>query len=310
LCGRLPQNCEGLVFDWNDLRHFLAVARTGSMGAAARSLSVNQSTVQRRLAALEEELGCELVERGPRGYSLTADGQRLLAHAEQVEAAANAVQRHAIKIDDISAHVRVASLVTVGQRIMRSGLIERFHAQYPAITIEMVLGQGLVDLAKGEADIAIRGGGPASNALVGRKIAELPWGAYASRAFIERYGQPGTVAELEHFGVIELVGEIEKLPAARWMKRHAGRARIVAQCDNIPSAHLAVKSGAGIAMLPSVHAKDDVDLVRVLGPIAELKYPIYLFMHRDLRKVRRVRAVFDFCVRELRPVLMTGTMRT
>ena len=297
------------MFDWDDLRHFLAIARTGSMGAAARSLAVSQSTVQRRLAALEEELGRALVERSPRGYKLTPDGQRLLAHAEQVETAANAVQRQAASIDDVSGHVRVASLVTVGQRIMKSGLLDRFHARYPSITIEMVLGQGLVDLAKGEADIAIRGGGPASNALVGRKIAELPWGVYASRAFVERNGQPSTPADLERFGVIELVGEIEKLPAAHWMKQHASSARIVARCDNIPSAHLAVRSGAGIAMLPAVHASQDADLVCVLGPLAELNYPIYLFIHRDLRKVGRVRTFFEFCVRELKPVLVTGAMR-
>ena len=298
------------MFDWNDLRHFLAVARSGSLGAAARSLEVSQSTVQRRLAALEKELGRALVMRGPHGYSLTSDGQRLLAHAEHVEAAANAVQRNAASIDDVSGHVRVASLVTIGQRILKSGLLERFQAKYPAITIEMVLGQGLADLAKGEADIAIRGGGPASNDLVGRKIAELPWGAYASRAFIKRNGQPATSAELSRFGIIQLSGDIEKLPASRWMRQHAGSARIVAQCDNIPSATLAVKSGIGIAMLPSVYASEDKDLVRVIGPLAELNYPIYLFAHRDLRDVGRVRAIFDFFVRELKPVLMTGDMRT
>ena len=298
------------MFDWNDLRHFLAVARSGSLGAAARALDVSQSTVQRRLAALEKELGRALVMRAPLGYTLTSDGQRLLAQAEQVEAAAHAVQRNAASADELSGQVRVASLVTIGQRILRSGLLERFQAKYPAIAIEMVLGQGLADLAKGEADIAIRGGGPASNALVGRKIAELPWGAYASRGFIERNGKPATAADLSRFGIIQLAGDIEKLPASRWMKQHAACARTVARCDNIPSAHLAVKSGIGIAMLPSVYASEDKDLVRVIGPLAELNYPIYLFVHRDLRNVGRVRAVFDFCVRELKPVLTTGTLRS
>jgi molybdate transport repressor ModE-like protein len=298
------------VFDWNDLRHFLAVARTGSMGAAAKSLGVNQSTIQRRLSALEKQLGRSLVERRSGGYSLTEFGQTMVAHAEQVEAAADAVARHASLADGAAKdHLRVASLVTVGQRIIRSGFIDRFQAQHPGIAVEMILGQRVVDLAKGEADVAIRGGGAASAALVGRKIADLPWGVYASRTLVERHGRPATPADFARYGIIELVGEIENLPAAQWLRSRAAKSRIVARCENVPSAHLAVKSGAGLAALPAVHAAEDDDLVDVFGPIPELNYPIYLFAHKDLRKARKVSTFFAFSARELKPVLLTGAMR-
>jgi molybdate transport repressor ModE-like protein len=298
------------VFDWNDLRHFLAIARTGSMGAAAKALGVNQSTVQRRLSALEQQLGRSLVERRASGYALTEFGATLIAHAEQVEAAADAVQRHAsLASGAVKDRLRVASLVTVGQRIIRSGFIDRFQAHRPEITVEMLLGQRVVDLAKGEADVAIRGGGAASATLVGRKIADLPWGVYASRALVERHGRPATPADVARYGVIDLVGEIENLPAARWLRSRAAESRIVARCENIPSAHLAVKSGAGLAALPAVHAAEDDDLVSVFGPIPELSYPIYLFAHKDLRRARRVSAFFAFSARELKPVLLTGAMR-
>jgi DNA-binding transcriptional LysR family regulator len=172
-----------------------------------------------------------------------------------------------------------------------------------------VMGQRVADLSRGEADVAIRGGGAGSEALVGRKIAEVPWGIYASRAFIERHGRPMSAAELSRYAVIELVDEIENLPAARWARAHASESMVSARCGNIPSVQLAVLSGAGIAPLPTVHASEDKNLVRVLGPIPELDYPIYLFVHKDLRKVRRVKAFFEFCVRELKPVLMTGALQ-
>jgi molybdate transport repressor ModE-like protein len=307
---RFGKNARERVFDWNDLRHFLALARNGSMGAAARSIGVDQSTVQRRIAALEKSIARPLVERRPGGYGLTAQGELLLADAEQVEAAVNALQRRITALDG-SGHgnVRVATLVTVGQRIIRSGFIERFHELHPGITVEMLMGQRLADLAGGEADVAIRGGSAGSDALVGMKIVDLPWGIYASREFVARHGKPCRVSDLDRFALIELTDELERLPAAQWMRAHARGAPVAARCGNVPSAVLAVKAGAGLAALPAVHAGREDDLVCVLGPLPELAYPMHLFVHKDLRRAPRISAFFDFCRHELRPVLLTGAMR-
>ena len=298
------------MFDWNDLRHFLALARSGSMGAAARSIGVDQSTVQRRIAALEQAIARPLVERRPGGYGLTPQGELLLADAEQVEAAIDALQRRIRALDGSGqGYVRVASLVTVGQRIISSGFLERFHELHPGITVEMLMGQRVADLARGEADVAIRGGGAGSDALVGMKVADLPWALYASREFVARHGKPRCAGDLGRFGIIELTDELERVPAARWMQAHARGVPVTARCGNVPSAVLAVKAGAGIAALPAVHAASDDELVCVLGPLPELAYPMYLFAHKDLRRVPRISAFFEFCQRELKPVLLTGVMR-
>jgi molybdate transport repressor ModE-like protein len=298
------------MFDWNDLRHFLEVARTGSMIGAAKALGVNQSTVQRRVAALEKAIGQPLVERLPEGYRLTRQGEQLLVEARQVEQAVNALERRVGSLGDTAqGSVRLTTLVTVGQRIMKSGLLERFHAQHPGVTIEMEMGQRVADLGKGEADVAIRGGDPGDDRLIGMKIADLPWGVYASRAFVERNGRPASAEWLSQYPVVELVDELVNVPASRFMREHAGSAPVVARCGNIPSAVLAVKAGAGLAALPSVHASEDDDLVCVLGPLAELAYPIYLLVHRDLRHAPRVSAFFEFCQRELKSVLVTAKLR-
>jgi DNA-binding transcriptional LysR family regulator len=295
--------------NWNDLRHFLATARTGSTGAGAKVLGVNQSTVQRRLQALEKRLGCVLMERHASGYRPTAHGQRLLASVINVETAVEAVERQAAAFDDqdIGA-VRVACLVTIGQRIVKSGLIDAFYARHPGIRVELLMEQRVFDLSKGEADMAIRGGAPGRGALVGRKVAETQWGIYASHAFVERFGCPVSSDDMERFKIIEFVSELETLPAVRWMRTHAARASVAARCANIPSVHLAVKSGAGLAPLPMAYAASDVDLVNLFGALPELNYPIFLVAHKDMRKHPRVSAFFEFCVREIKPVLLRGTM--
>jgi molybdate transport repressor ModE-like protein len=293
------------MFDWNDLRHFLAVARAGSMATAARTLGVNSSTVQRRIAALEKAIGRQLVERSPHGYALTAQGQALLSEAATVEDAMYTLHRRLAALDgSAQGRVRLTSLVTIGQRIIKSGLLERFQALHPGITVELVMEQRIADLAKGEADIAIRGGGAGSDTLVGLKIADLPWGVFASRAFVARYGRPSHVGDLGRFAIIELTDELESVPAARWMKAHSNPANVAARCGNIPGAVLAVKAGAGLAPLPSVHAAEDDDLVCILDASPAHSYPIYLFAHKDLRKVPRIDAVFRFCSRELKSVLL------
>ena len=134
------------------------------------------------------------------------------------------------------------------------------------------------------------------------------WGIYASHAFVERFGRPVSPDDIERFKVIGLVRELETLPAVRWMKAHASRASVAARCANIPSVHLAVKSGAGLAPLPTVYAAEDVDLVNLFGALPELNYPIFLVAHRDMRKHPRVSAFFEFCAREFKPVLLHGTM--
>lgn len=293
------------MFDWNDLRHFLALARAGSMAAAAQTLGVNSSTVQRRVAALERVTGTQLVERSAHGYALTAQGQALLSEAASVEAEMYALHRRLATMDgSAQGRVRFTSLVTIGQRIIKSGLLDRFHALHPGITVEMIMDQRIVDLTKGEADIALRGGGAGSEALVGLKIADLPWGIFASRAFVARYGPISHIEDLMRVSIVELTDELEAVPAARWMKAHSDQSAVAARCSNIPSAVLAVKAGAGLAPLPAVHAAEDDDLVCVFGPVPSLSYPIYLLAHRDLRKVLRVDAFFKFCSRELKAVLL------
>lgn len=297
------------MFDWSDLRYFLAVAREGSSLAAARALHVNQSTVHRRLVELERRLGCPLVERRPSGCRLTEYGEELQPYADRVEQAVSALRRHAATFDKgMRGPVRLTCSTTIAHRLMRSELLDRFHKKYPGIRVELLMTDRVLDLSNGEADVAVRGGEARENALIGKKIADVPWAIYASRSYVERNGRPNTPEDLGGHCIIEFTGEIAGLAAARWLPSKAPQARISGQASNIPSVLLAVKSGGGLAPLPAPLADLDQDLIRVIDPVPELGYPIYLFTHRDLRKIPRIASFFDFCLSRLRPVL-TGVDR-
>jgi len=290
-------------FDWNDLRYLLAVAREGSTLAAARALHVNQSTVQRRLSELEQRLGCALVERHPAGYRLTEQGRRLLPFAARVEEHAHALQRHAATFDArMSGSVRVTCSTAVAYRLTKSALLDDFHKLYPGIAVTLLMTEHVLDLSKGEAEVAIRGGTVREEGLIGKKIADVPWAIYASQSYIERQGRP-VIEDLDRHGIIEFTGEIAGMAAAQWLPTRAPNAQIVGQASNVPSLLLAVKAGVGLAPLPVPLAELDSDFAQVFGPLPELRYPTSLLVHRDLRDIPRIAAFFEYCVAHLRPVL-------
>lgn len=291
------------TFDWNDLRYLLAVAREGSTLAAARALRVNQSTVQRRLSELEQRLGCALTERHPAGYRLTEQGRRLLPFAERVEEHAHALQRQAATFDTkMSGSVRVTCSTAVAYRLTKSAFLDEFHKLYPGIAVTLLMTEHVLDLSKGEADVAIRGGTVRGEGLICKKIADVPWAIYASQSYVERHGRP-VIEDLDRHGIIQFTGEIAGMVAARWLPSRAPNAQIVGHASNVPSLLLAVKSGVGLAPLPVPLAELDRDFVQMFGALPELRYPTFLVVHRDLRVIPRFAAFFDFCVAHLRPVL-------
>lgn len=292
------------MFDWNDLRHFLAVSREGSTLAAAKKLQVNQSTVQRRLAALEKALGCSLVERHPTGYRLTELGHELRSHAEQIDQLVSGFQRHIAASDrGMIGRIRMTCSTAVGHRLMKSGLFDAFNKQHPGLVVELVMTERLLSLADGEADVAIRGGVPTDQTLVGKRIANVPWSLYATRSYIDRNGSPKSLAELDEHTTVGFIEAMANHGAASWLRRHAPGAKICAEAGNIPSVFLAVKSGACIAPLPAPLGDGDDELLRVFGPVPELSYPMYLLTHKDLRRSPRISAFFEFCAGKLRPIL-------
>jgi DNA-binding transcriptional LysR family regulator len=289
--------------DWDDLRHFLAVARKGSTMAAAKALGVSQSTVHRRLQALENRLGRQLVKRHPTGYRLTELGEKVRSYAEGVEDAVAAFERRlAANENELTGIIRFTCPEAVGYRLMRSSLPEKFNTLFPALRIEFIMSDTLVDLAKGHADVAIRAAAPTDNELIGRKIADSPWAVYASHSYVSRHGRPERKEDIDQHTVVRFAGEMSDHPAARWLRSAAPNARVGAHATSLPTMILAVRSGIGVAPLPLIVGENESDLVRLLGPFPDLNTQFYLLMHQDMKRTPRVRAFFDFIVDEVKPV--------
>lgn len=287
------------MFDWDDLKPFLAVARHGSTMAAARALAIDQSTVQRRLAALECCIGHPLVRRLPTGYRLTAFGERLLPDAQRVEEAALALQQRVEAFRrELAGVVRVTCPEPLVLLMAEAGVLDRFHESYPEIDVQFVMSERYLDLEGGEADVALRAGEAADDKLVGRRIGDSTWALYASRRYVDLHGRPSRVEDLQHHALICFDATLSEHRAASWLHEVAPNARVVARNGSVLGLLQSARSGMGVAPLPVALGERDPELVRVLGPVRELSGTWRVLTTQDLRHAPRVAAFFDFMVDE------------
>ena len=294
-------------FDWDDLKHLLAVARQGSTLAAGRSLGVDQSTVQRRLAELERRIGQSLVQRQPTGYRLTEFGQEMLPFAEAVEQAVLAFERQLQTLGGEAAGViRMTCPEPIVNRITQTGLLDRFHARHPALRVQFVMSDKYLDLSQGDADVAMRSGDTDDGELVGRKIGDSVWAVYASKGYIERHGRVERFEDLANHALVGFDDTMAKHRLVQWLRKVAPDAALAARSSSVLGLIYSVKAGIGVGALPMALGDAEPDLVRLLGPVDELTRIWRLLTTRELRRTPRVSAFFDFIVEEietLRPIL-------
>jgi len=288
------------MLDWNDLRYFLAVARTGSTLAAGRSLRVSQTTAARRVAALEVAAGVTLFERRQAGYVLTAVGEALMEHAEAVEAAAHRFAEHA------GSHGREASgtvrltLQEIHAVTIMAPILRDMREAHPAIRIELDTTEKVRDLEAGEADIALRCvGRPSGSGLVGRRVADEPWTVYCSRDYAARHGTPRRPRDMIGHTIVGGGGEGVWRIYRSWLEQH-GLVDAVAIHHDSPTGLLsAVRSGMGLATLPCFVADADPDLIRCMPIPRDVERGVWLLTHERLRNIARVRVVLDFLAERL-----------
>ena len=283
------------MFDWDDLRYFLAVAETGSTLAAGRALRVSQTTVARRVAALEQALGLTLFERRQAGYALTPAGEALLERARDVGTAATALGEAAAAMGrEASGTVRLTTLEIYAVTILPP-ILRDLHDAHPAIHLDLDTSDEPRDLAAGGAEIALRNSAsPTGGGLVGRRIAPDPWTLYCSRSYGEAHGVPRSRAELSGHPLIGGGGGKVWHAYQAWLRRHGLEGNVAIHHGTVTGMLAAVRSGFGLAVLPSFIADRDPDLVRCLPPIEGDPASLWLLTHERLRHTPRVRVVMDF----------------
>ena len=283
------------MLDWNDLRYFLAVAREGSTLAAGRAMRTSQTTVARRIAALEGALGFPLFEKRQAGYTLTPAGEDLLDQAQQVERSADAFTEAATAHGrDVSGTVRITS-EDIYMNGLLSPLLRELHDRHPEIMIELDAGQEMRDLGNGEADIALRSSSKNQPAgLVGRMLGKDDWTLYCSRDYAVRHGTPSSVEDLKTHAIVGGGGGNLWRHYQAWLKQLGLEDQVAMHHASSTGLLSAVRSGFGIAVLPCVVADADPDLIRCIPPREDHGRILWLLTHERVRRTPRVRVIIDF----------------
>ena len=285
------------MLDWNDLRYFLAVARDGSTLAAARELRVSQTTVARRIAALEDALGVHLFEKRQAGYLLTPIGQDLVARAEGVEAAATGFSDAAAAQSRDSSGVVKITTEEVYAITLLAPLLTELHRLHPDIVIDLDTSQAVRDLGAGEADISLRStkeGYQQPAGLVGRQLCIDDWALYCSRDYAARNGVPRTRADLKKHPFIGGGGGNLWVHYQAWLQQLGLESQVAMHHATSGGLLSGVRSGFGIAVLPCIVGDSDPDLIQCVPPKGEHGRVLWLFTHERVRHTPRVRAVIDF----------------
>lgn len=289
-----------MSWDWNDLRCFLAVARAGSTLAASRALGVSQSTVARRIEALEYALGATLFERLPSGYRLTGAGRTAVEGAERVEREAQAfAAAFPTAGRRASGPLRVATNDILAQAFVGPALTTLRRTQ-PDIAVELLVGDAFLDLLRGEADLALRAGTmPDDPGLIRQKMPTMPWGVYASRAYRDEHGAPADKAALSAYAVVLGRDGAARIPAVAWFGAVALQGRVT-RANTLAGLLGAVKTGLGVSILPRPIGDGDPDLALCFAAEPEFEDNIWLAYPAALRGEPRVRKLADAIAQRFR----------
>ncbi len=288
------------MIDWEDVRHFLAVAESGTLSGAARKLRVDHATVSRRLAALETALDVRLVDRLPRACRLTAIGEAVLERAMAMETGADGIARLAKAAHDplVGRIVLSAPPVLVAPLIARH--LPRFHDDYPDIRLSIAASGEQVSLSRREADLAVRLVRPEETGSVTRQIGTMPFGLYAHRSYVN-------LPVPERWQFIAFDHNYSEMPQQKWLLGVAGGRPVVCELNYISEHLIAARAGVGVAGLPLFLGDADSDLIRIDANARPFSRDVWLVVHHDLRHSGPVRAAMDFVSRVIgeEPLLKT-----
>ncbi len=289
------------MLDWNDLRYFLAVARKGSTLAAGRELRVSQTTVARRVAALEEAIGLALFDRRQAGYSLTTDGEALLPRAEAVEEAArNFSDAAGAEVRELHGTVRLSTEEIFSVTLV-APMLRELRAIHPEILIELDSSVDVRDLGSGEADVALRSiSSDPPVGVVGRRLCQDNWAFYCSRDYAERNGIPLRVRDLRKHQIVGGGGGNLWRAYSAFLDKIGMTHHVAMHQASSTGLLAAVRSGFGLAVLPCLVADDDPELIRCLPPNQDHKRSMWVLTHERVRHSARARVVTDFLYNRLR----------
>lgn len=289
-----------MAFDWDDLRYFLAVARTGRLTAAAQRMCTDHATISRHVTALEQKLGVKLFARSPRGYSLTDAGERLLVHAEAIESSAAKAQNEiAGEKLSLSGAVRVGAPDGFGAHFLAPRIGE-LTARHPRLEVQLVAMPRIFSLSKREADIAIGLERPDRGRLFSRKLADYTLHVYASRRYLKSNAPIADRNALRQHPMIGYIPELIFTPELDYITDIADNLTPRLSSTNLFAQMRATEAGAGLCILPDFMACGAKGLIQVLPAEVELVRTFWIMAHLDSRDSTRIQTVMSFITEQVK----------
>ena len=287
--------------DWDKLRIFHAAADAGSFTHAGEALGLSQSAVSRQVSALEQDLRVPLFHRHARGLILTEQGEVLFRTVQDVQQKLDAARmRLSDNRERPHGELRITTTIGVGTDWLTPRLGE-FLELYPDIELKLILSDEELDVGMREADVAIRVREPVQPDLIRRRLFTMHFHAYASAAYLKRYGQPKTLEDLDRHRILTYGASnahyLTNINSLKYSGRIAKAPRpSTLTCNNIPALRRAVEAGAGIAVLPDYLVGPDTNLVRILPQADMPELDCYLVYPEELKNVARIQVFRDFLV--------------
>ncbi len=281
--------------DWDDLRYFLAVARTQRATVAAKRLSVNYTTVARRIRALEESLGVLLFEKSRSdGFVLTDEGQRLLPHADALESMVQSAREQFVeKSTSLAGHVRIASTEAFGCYFLAPQLT-RFQKIHEELLIDLLPLPHFVSLSKREADIAISLERPGRGAFVAAKLCDYKLRLYATRKYLSQNPRIRSKSDLSRHSFVSYVDNLAFSEELRYLHRVIPNVEARFCSTSVIAQGMAVRQNLSIGILPCFMAAQHEDLVAVLPNEVEITRSFWISCREDLRRLKRITTLWNF----------------
>ena len=292
------------MMSWDDLRIALALSRAGSASRAADLLGVNQTTVLRRIDALEAALGVRLFERRSSGLTPTGPGECAVATAELVEREVLALCSHlAAHQRNLAGAVRLTTSESLAGRLV-TPCLRAFHAIHPNIVVELITADERLNIARGEADVALRASSrPEGAGIVARRLPDAKWTVYCSRAYAAERGAPGGRSEIPGHDIVGMEGRMAQLPGWLWLRDSAPDTVIRFRSNSLINLVSNLKAGLGLGALPVMVGDAEPDLVRCFAPPPELHAEMWLIVREELKDQRHVRAFTEFLTDYIRTTI-------
>lgn len=275
--------------NWDDMRVFLALARSGTLARAAHAVGQDATTVARRIQRLEAALATTLFEHGPTGQSLTEGGHRLLAHAEAMEAGARAVRQQAEEGAALGGTIRISVSEGFGTGFIAPRLAD-FASHHPGVAVDLIASTGFLNPSRREADIAIMLARPRGGPLVAAKLTDYRLGVYAAQAYLDAAGPVASIDELIRRRLVGYVPDLIYAPELRYLAEVDERLEAAIRSSSITAQARLIASGAGCGILPCFLGDTTPGLRRLLLREVAIERSFWLVVHRDMRRVSRVEA--------------------